>query len=112
MILAAVRGSCEIMRSLATASMIHGISCLAMGAIEKKSTLFVVALPFILLDIGAVIYSAPKIVRVSSRKSLYFHGGAQGLTGIDAPGTSVTRINSHCELKTLAPPVKDADKYD
>lgn len=112
MILAAARGSSEIMRSLATASMVHGVTCLAMGAIENKSNLFLVALPFIILDIGAIVYSTPKIVRVSSRKSLYFHGGAHGLNGMDAPGTSVTRINSHCELKTMAPPGKDPHKDD
>mmetsp|Transcript_76992 Transcript_76992/g.221124 ORF Transcript_76992/g.221124 Transcript_76992/m.221124 type:complete len:265 (-) Transcript_76992:607-1401(-) len=68
-----------------------------------KSTLFVVALPFITLDVLAYVYSAPKIVRVNSEKTLYFHGAAQGLDGMDAPGTTMKRINSHCELRMRAP---------
>ena len=79
-----------------------------------KSTLFVVAVPFIVLDMLAFIYSKPKMVRVSSTKTLYYHGGAQGLSGLDAPGTTITRVNSHCELrerKSAANAGGDDDTY-
>jgi len=103
MILSAAKGTCSMMRAMAASSGVHGASCIALGAIEGKSTLFVVALPFITLDVLAYVYSAPKIVRVNSEKTLYFHGAAQGLDGMDAPGTTMKRINSHCELRMRAP---------
>jgi len=103
MVMAAAQGTCDMMRGMTACSAVHGLSCIAIGAIEGKSTLFVVAIPFITLDMLAFTFSKPKMVRVSSTKTLYYHGGAQGLSGMDAPGTTITRVNSRCELRERKP---------
>lgn len=103
MVLSAARGTCDMMTGISAFSMVHGMSCLVLGAIENKSTLFVIALPFILLDIGACVYSRPKVVRLSRDKTLYIGGGAQGLDGEESTGSMMKRVNSHTQLRVRAP---------
>ena len=57
-----------------------------------------------------LLYSKPKIIRISSRTEIYLHSGA--LPVETAPdGTVFKKINSHTSLKTMAPPTGKQKGY-
>ena len=51
------------------------------------------------VDFFACAYSKARIVRINSHAELSFHTGTTQVDAVD--GMTVTRINSHTELRTL-----------